>query len=237
MKIKNLLKIISLLLVILIVASCLKDKKESEINGFVIGTLFNKNDSIYVISDTLKGTNGAEIRYYFENEDTLKDVNTGSRVYFAFKLIKEREKLNYLVECLYFTTIPIRKIVYVEEDDIEIRDTLAGNPLSLINLSISHDFLNIGIQISYDNPDLHLLYVTKDALDQDTAKIDEVTLNLYHKDIEDKFSYFKKGLFYISVPIKELQDFYPENDTIYIRVLSKIENQSSSSMRIMYEKK
>jgi len=231
----NNLKFIPLILIILIVASCFKDSKEGVVTGIVIGTFYKNNDSIYVISDTLKGVNGAEIRYYFENEDIFSNVIHNSRIYFAFKLIKERETFQYLVECLYFNIIPVRKIVYVEEDDNEIRDTLAGNAMALMNLSLSHDFLTISARLNYDNPDLHLIYVTKDVNDQDSEKKDEVTLNLYHKDIENKFPYYyKDSLFFISVHVKELKDLFPENDTIYIRVLTKINEQSSNSMRIMY---
>ena len=229
-------KLFLLLVVVLVVVSCFKDSKEGETTGIVLGTFVNNSEGIYVISDTLKGTNGAEIRYYFENEDTLKNVKDGSRMFFAFKLIKERETLQYLVECLYYSLIPIRKIVYVEEDDNEIRDTLAGNSMDFTHLSISHDFLNIGTRIAYDNANEHFIYITRDALDQNGEKDNEVILNLYHRDIENKFpDYYKDSIYYISVPVKELQDFFPKCDTINIIVQTIIDKLENRTKKVVYE--
>ena len=230
-------KIILFLFIIPFFSSCFKDKN-SEITGYVIGTYYNE-DGIYVISDTTKGVKGAEIKYYFDNEDILNGVRNKSRIYFNFKLVEEKSTFNYLVECLAFDTIPTKKIIYVKEEDDEIRKSFQKNSAALTILSISHDFLNVGTKINYKDKTKHCFDVTKDEIDQnkDENVKNEITLNLYHNDEEKLSSYYKDSLFYISVPIKELQNLLPQCDTIYIKVVSKIDRLADKSLRIMYENK
>jgi len=229
------LKSITLLFVVLTIASCFKDKKPGETGGVLIGTFYSQNNEIYIVSDTLRGANGSEFRYYFENEEVFEGVKNETRIYVVFKYIKELEKNMYQVECLAFGLIPTVKMFRIAEDDSLLRDYFADKmaPLALRSLSVSHDFLNIGSLISFLDDQKHHLYVTRDALDQNPEKENEVTLSLYHHDEENIFPYYRDSLFYISVPIRELP---PLKDTIFIRVLSKIAGQSGSSITVMYDR-
>ena len=231
-------KIILFLFIIPFISSCFKDK-DSVVTGYVMGTFCkstNENE-IYVLSDTTKGANGSEFKYVFENEDIFKNINDKSRIYFNFKLIKEQSTFNYLVECLSFDTIPKREIIDVKEDEDDIRQSFQKNPSTLTNLSLSHDFLNIGTKINYKDKYKHQFYVLNDEIEQNKDIKNEITLTLYHNDEEKEISYYKDSLFYISVPVKKLQSLLPQCDTIYIKVVSKLDNMTGKSLRIIYENK
>ena len=229
------LKIIALIFVTILIISCLGKDKVEDVYGNLFGTFFN-DDGYYVVADTVMGANGFEAKFFFKNDDTLKNVENKSRIYLLYRLIKEIKGVGYDVECLDYKLVQEHKILYIEEDNQAARDTLGRDSHSLQNLSISHDYLNIITQIQWKDERHHQLWITKDALEQNSEKNDEITLRLNHID-KEKTDYYNSSLFYISVPIKELQDLKPEIDTIYIRVIRIADNISDQTMTIPYIKR
>ena len=224
------LKIITIIFIIPLIINCLGKEEKEEIRGTIFGTFYN-DAGYYVVGDTVTGANGFEPKFFFQNSDTLKNVENKSRIYIFYRLIKERKEIGYDVECLDYKIVPTLNILNIEEDN---QDQVGTDSHTLRNLSISHDFLNIITDIHCNKEENHDLWITKDAREQDPLKNDEITLRLNHKITSDEKDFYNTISFYVSVPIRDIK---PELDSVSIRVIRIANNISDQSMTIPYVRK
>ena len=235
--------IIAFSLLAFLMTGCLGEDEETPNNlGEVMGTVFVhkhfdavKGDAYYIVNDTAVGA--SEVRLYINNDSGLSFENN-TRIIMTFKTIGSINDSAFWADYINYSIIPTRKIEVVDNG---AADTLAKDIVSLKRLFTSHDFLNFEFTYNYNDLGKHYFYVTEDIAKR--PEKDTILLNFHHRDSEKLPNYYKTyknndySIFYndfISVPISELKNIYPEQDSIFIKVVSEQEGLSDNIKIIQY---
>ena len=218
--------IIALTLLVFLMVGCVGGSEETPENyGEVFGTVFlHKNmenvnaDVYYVVNDTTVGM--AEMRFYIKNGLGL-NFEDNTRIIMVFNNLGAINDTSFWVDYTDYFIVPTRIIETVND---EMRDTLSKDIVSFKISSISHDFLNLEFLYNYSDLGKHYFYVTEDLLKR--PENDTVLLNFHHRDHEKLPNYYKTYRSFISVPISDLKNIYPEKDSIFIQVIAEQEGMS-----------
>ena len=232
--------IIAFSLLALLMTGCLggNDETPENLNGEVMGTVFLhkdfdpvKGDAYYIINDTVVGS--PEIRFYISNDSGLS-FEDNTRIIMTFKNNGAISDSTFWIDYINYRVVPTRRIEEAGDDE-------AKDNVSLKRLFISHDFLNFEFNYNYSDLNKHYFYITEDIAKR--PEKDTVLLNFRHRDSEKLPNYYKtyKNTDYsiyfndfISLPISELKNIYPAQDSIFIKVVTEQEGFSDDVKVIQY---
>ena len=220
-------KIITIVLLTTLIASCIGDENEYEPQSYSIGTIHrNIFDDVYFVPDTVMGD--SELTLYITNKSVFENVEDGYRLLMYFTKDLERDEKTWDVTYVGYEPIINDKIY----DFIltETSDTLGVDPVT-INwdwMYLSHDYLTMYFTISKSNSAAHYVYFRKD---ENKQKENTVVLNFHHDAKGDVYGNTQGYI--ISIPILELRD--PSKDYINIEVVSEVKDKEPISKTFKYK--
>ena len=232
--------IIAFSLLALLMTGCLggNDEEAPDSRVEVMGTVFlhkdfdgERGDMYYIANDTAVGV--PELRLYLNNDSGLS-FEDSTRIIMTFKHIGAISDTTFLIDYINYRVVPTRKIEKAGDDE-------AKDNVSLKRLFISHDFLNFEFNYNYNDLNKHYFYITEDIAKRPVK--DTVLLHFRHRDSEKLPNYYKTyrdtdyDIYFndfISLSISDFKNIYPEQNSIFIKVVTEQEGFSDDVKVIQY---
>jgi len=215
----NVLKIISVFLLPLLFLSCLKNNYDE------IPIEFSRFGIYYPNTKIIKTDNNEELTVL--NSQHIKvDEETPVRVLVFFivdELIDDNTAKINITKIFDITA----KLIIINEEN---KDSLLRNdPIEFYHLWIAQDYLTFDF-IFWGNNKIHYFFVSQNPEEQTE---DKIVLKLHHNANNDVvYSKFKH---FISVPIKEFKNIYPDKDSVEL-LISIPENSNTTIKKSIWYK-
>jgi len=207
-----------LVLISLIFASC--SQEDSPEFYSVLGTVEKVEDSTFVVSDE-------DERLLVINSSALNSVNDNDRiiVYFTISDMAKPIGVDYVIDIYNFSTVLFKPVLVLE---YEISDSIGNDPMTVRNIWIAKDFLNLNFDYYGGSSGIkHFINLIRFPGDIPT---DTVELELRHNANDDSESLLLNG--FVSFDLQSLRN---AGDSVVIHVKAKEYNSRQFDKHLIYK--
>jgi len=202
----------------LIYASCSKDENPEYFS--VLGTVVKANDSTFVVSDE-------DERLLVNNASALSTINNNERIiaYFSMSDMAKPAGVDYVIDIYNFSPVLFKPVIELTPNII---DSIGNDPMTVRDLWLAKDYLNLNFEYYGSGNKIHYINLTRTPGEVAT---DTVLVEIKHNARLDPENYALNG--FVSFDLQPLKS--EGIDSLILHVRAKGYNNNTFNKFFTYK--